>query len=130
MGAISAAASAKGRIVCFGELLLRLSPPDRELPFQSPRLDARFGGAEANVAASLSILGHASAMVSALPDNTPGRACAGALERIRLSTSSPENWNAPRRLRSVPMLSSGRSFCICSHTVSSASSRSSACCEK
>jgi 2-dehydro-3-deoxygluconokinase len=87
MGADSAASSGKGRIVCFGELLLRLSPPDRELPFQSPRLDARFGGAEANVAASLAILGHASAMVSALPDNTPGRSCAGALRQHGVDTS-------------------------------------------
>lgn len=70
-----------GRVVCFGELLLRLSPPDQELPFQSPRLEARFGGAEANVAASLALLGQRAAMVSALPDNTLGRACAGELRR-------------------------------------------------
>jgi 2-dehydro-3-deoxygluconokinase len=70
-----------GRIVCFGELLLRLSAPDQELLFQSRHLDARFGGAEANVAASLAILGHASRMVSALPDNVVGRACASELRR-------------------------------------------------
>lgn len=80
-------ADGEGRIVCFGELLLRLSPPERELPFQSPRLEARFGGAEANVAASLAILGHASAMVSALPDNTLGRSCASELRRHGVDTS-------------------------------------------
>jgi 2-dehydro-3-deoxygluconokinase len=74
------------RIVCFGELLMRLSPPARELPLQSPRFDVHFGGAEANVAASLAILGHASAMVSALPDHAIGRACAGELRRHGVDT--------------------------------------------
>ena len=76
----------KVRIVCFGELLLRLSPPGHELPLQSPRFEARFGGAEANVAVSLAILGHASAMVSALPDHAIGRACAGELRRHGVDT--------------------------------------------
>ncbi|MEJ0098380.1 MAG: sugar kinase [Pseudomonadota bacterium] len=75
------------RVVCFGELLLRLSAPAHELPFQSPHLEARFGGAEANVAASLAILGHRSAMVSALPENAAGRACAGELRRHGVDTS-------------------------------------------
>jgi 2-dehydro-3-deoxygluconokinase len=77
----SATTGSSGRVVCFGELLLRLSPPDGELPFQSPRLQAHFGGAEANVAASLAILGHDSAMVSALPDNPLGRAALAELRR-------------------------------------------------
>lgn len=76
-----------GRILCFGELLLRLSAPGQELLFQSPRLAARFGGAEANVAASLAILGHASAMISALPDNAPGHACAAELRRHGVDTA-------------------------------------------
>jgi 2-dehydro-3-deoxygluconokinase len=76
----------KNRIIFFGELMLRLSPPGHELPLQSPRFDAHFGGAEANVAASLAILGHDSAMVSALPDNTLGHACAGELRRHGVDT--------------------------------------------
>ncbi len=75
-----------GRVVCFGEMLLRLSPPGRELPFQSPQLNAHFGGAEANVAASLAILGHEAAMVSALPDNVLGHAAAGELRRHGVDT--------------------------------------------
>lgn len=81
------AAIGPGRIVCFGELLLRLSAPGRELLFQSPQLEAHFGGAEANVAASLAILGHASSVVSALPDNALGRTCAGELRRHGVETS-------------------------------------------
>lgn len=63
-----------GRIVCFGELLLRLSSPGRERIMQSPRLDVHVGGAEANVAIGLACLGHPVSMVSAVPDNPLGRA--------------------------------------------------------
>ena len=41
------------RTVTFGELMLRLSPPGHERFLQSPRLQATFGGGEANVAVSL-----------------------------------------------------------------------------
>ena len=37
-------------IVCFGELLLRMSSPAGEMLLQSPRLDVCIGGAEANLA--------------------------------------------------------------------------------
>ncbi|HTI96342.1 MAG TPA: sugar kinase [Rudaea sp.] len=74
------------RIVCFGELLMRLSPPGCELPLQSPQFAVHFGGAEANVATSMAILGHDSAMVSTLPDNLLGRACAGELRRHGVDT--------------------------------------------
>lgn len=75
-------------IVFFGELLIRLSPPASELPLQSPRFNVHFGGAEANVAASLAILGHRSVMVSALPDNMLGRACVGELRKHGVDTGS------------------------------------------
>ncbi|WP_188793531.1 sugar kinase [Dyella nitratireducens] len=76
------------RIVFFGELLMRLSPPGCELPLQSPRFNVHFGGAEANVAASLAILGHRSVMISALPDNMLGRACASELRKHGVDTGS------------------------------------------
>src|SRR5207245_1952896 len=50
--------------------------------------------------------------------------------RIRLSTSSPENWNAPARARSEPSPSWGKSLWSCSMTVRSGSSTSSDCCAK
>jgi 2-dehydro-3-deoxygluconokinase len=70
-----------GRIVCFGELLLRLTAPGRELLLQTPRLDVVIGGAEANVAVGLASLGHATAMVSRVPDNALGEAAIGYLRR-------------------------------------------------
>ena len=68
-------------IVCFGEVLLRLSAPGKQLLLQSPGFDAHVGGAEANVAVSLSKLGHPATIVTALPDSTLGHACAGELRR-------------------------------------------------
>ncbi|MBL8521629.1 MAG: sugar kinase [Betaproteobacteria bacterium] len=68
-----------GRIVCFGELLLRLNAPGRELLLQSGVLQVHVGGAEANVAIGLSSLGRDCAMVSAVPDNALGRGAVAAL---------------------------------------------------
>jgi 2-dehydro-3-deoxygluconokinase len=68
-----------GHIVCFGELLLRLTAPQGSLLQQASRLDVCIGGAEANVAVSLAHLGHRSAVVSTLPDNGLGQMAADAL---------------------------------------------------
>ena len=62
------------RIVCFGELMLRLSPPGVERLLQSPTLQATFGGGEANVAVSLAHFGVESAYVTRLPANAIGDA--------------------------------------------------------
>lgn len=70
-----------GRIVCFGELLLRLAAPGKELLLQSGRLDAHVGGAEANVAVGLARLGHDVAMVSRVPTTPLGDAAIGHLRR-------------------------------------------------
>jgi len=74
------------RMVCFGELLLRLSAPGREMLLQSPRLQVHVGGAEANVAVSLAKLGHAVSMVSLIPDNPLGHAAVGELRRHGVDT--------------------------------------------
>jgi 2-dehydro-3-deoxygluconokinase len=74
-----------GRIVCFGELLLRLTAPGRELLLQNGRLDVHVGGAEANVAVGLACLDHETAMVSSLPDNALGEAAVGYLRRYGVS---------------------------------------------
>jgi 2-dehydro-3-deoxygluconokinase len=70
------------RVVCFGELLVRLTAPGRELLLQSNRLDVCIGGAEANVAVALASLGHRAAMVSRVPDNPLGEA---AVRHLRAS---------------------------------------------
>jgi 2-dehydro-3-deoxygluconokinase len=79
--------SRPGRVVCFGELLLRLAAPGREFLLQTPRLDVYYGGAEANVAVSLARFGHAASMVSVVPDNSLARAALGELRRWGVDTS-------------------------------------------
>jgi len=76
-----------GRILCFGEVLLRLSAPGAEFLLQTPRLETTFGGAEANVAVSLARFGHAVRMVSILPDNAIGRAASDELRRYGVDVS-------------------------------------------
>jgi len=73
------------KIVCFGELLLRLTAPGRELVLQNGRLDAHVGGAEANVAVGLACLGHETAMVSRVPENALGEAAVRYLRRYGVS---------------------------------------------
>jgi 2-dehydro-3-deoxygluconokinase len=68
-------------IATFGEIMLRLSPPGKERLFQSPSLRAVFGGAEANVAVSLAILGHRSRWISVVPPNPVGAAALRELRR-------------------------------------------------
>ena len=70
-----------GSILCFGEVLMRLSAPGHEVLLQRPRLDVQIGGAEANVAVALSAFGHNVAMAGVLPDNPLGRAARDALRR-------------------------------------------------
>jgi len=74
------------KIATFGEIMLRLSPPGKELLFQSPRLEAGFGGAEANVAVSLAILGHRSRWISVVPANPVGEAAVRELRRFGVDT--------------------------------------------
>ncbi len=62
------------RVVCFGELMMRLSPPGVERLLQSPVLQATFGGGEANVAVSLAHFGIQSSYVTRLPANAIGEA--------------------------------------------------------
>ena len=63
------------RVITFGEIMLRLKSPALERFFQSPSLEATFGGGEANVAVSLANYGMDAAFVTALPNNAIGEAC-------------------------------------------------------
>jgi 2-dehydro-3-deoxygluconokinase len=76
------------RTVCFGEIMLRLSPPGFERLFQSPILQATFGGGEANVAVSLAQFGFDSLYVTRLPANPIGDA---ALKVLRAEGVSVEH---------------------------------------
>lgn len=68
------------RVVAFGEVMLRLSPPGPLRFAQTDTLEMTFGGAEVNVAVALAQLGWPAAFVTRLPENEIARAC---LSRIR-----------------------------------------------
>src|SRR3990170_7264634 len=67
------------KVVTFGEIMLRLSPPGYERFLQSPVLGATFGGGEANVAVSVAQFGLESYYVTRLPANDIGEAAVRAL---------------------------------------------------
>jgi 2-dehydro-3-deoxygluconokinase len=58
-------------VVTFGEIMLRLAPPNFERFLVSPVLGATFGGGEANVAVSVANYGHPARYVTVLPPDHP-----------------------------------------------------------
>ena len=75
------------KIITFGEIMLRLKSPGSERLFQSPTLEATFGGGEANVAVGLARFGLEAAFVSMIPPNRIGDACVAELRRQGVDTS-------------------------------------------
>lgn len=76
------------KIITFGEIMLRLSPPGFERLFQSPELSATFGGGEANVAVSLAHFGLESWYVTRLPAHAIGDAAIRALRAEGVRTDA------------------------------------------
>jgi 2-dehydro-3-deoxygluconokinase len=76
------------RIITFGEIMLRLKSPGHERFFQSPLLEATFGGGEANVAVGLARYGMNTAFVTCIPKNQIGDSCIGELKKHGVDTAS------------------------------------------
>ncbi len=76
-------------IVTFGEIMGRLCPENFQRFSQSMpgKLDLTFAGAEANVAASIAMLGGKVKFVTALPDNEMTKACLSTLKGIDVDIS-------------------------------------------
>ncbi len=66
-------------LVCYGEILMRLSTPDRLRFRQSEQFDVRYGGAEANVACAYTQMGGRAKMVSRLPEGGLGDAALSSI---------------------------------------------------
>ena len=75
------------KVLTFGEIMLRLKAVGQERFFQTPSLEATFGGGEANVAVSLANYGMDAAFLTVLPDNVIGDACVSELRRFGVDTS-------------------------------------------
>jgi 2-dehydro-3-deoxygluconokinase len=74
------------KFLTFGEIMLRLKAPGVERFFQSPMLEATFGGGEANVAVSLANFGLDAEYLTVLPNNAIADACIQELRKFGVGT--------------------------------------------
>lgn len=77
----------KDRIVTFGEILQRWSPPGAQRIGQGNLWEGQVGGSEANVAVSLAILGNDVEYVSRIPKNIVGDNCLRTLRYYGIDVS-------------------------------------------
>ena len=75
------------KIVTFGEIMLRLKPEGYLRFFQNDKMEATFGGGEANVAVSLANFGMDTAFVTKLPDHDIGESAVRSLAYFGVDTS-------------------------------------------
>lgn len=75
------------KIICFGEIMLRLSTPNQERILQTRHLDVQYGGSEANVAVSLAQLGAESSFVTRVPATELGQAALSEVRRYNVETN-------------------------------------------
>jgi 2-dehydro-3-deoxygluconokinase len=74
------------KVVTFGEIMLRLSPPGKLRFSQARSFDAIYGGGESNVAVSLVNFGLDAGFVTRLPANDIGNACENYLRQYGVDT--------------------------------------------
>ena len=75
------------KVVAFGEIMMRLSPPGYQRFAQARTFDVTFGGGEANVAVALANFGVSVDYVTRLPQNDIGDACLNYLRQFKVGTS-------------------------------------------
>lgn len=75
------------KIICFGEIMLRLSTPNQERILQTRQLEVQYGGSEANVAVSLAQLGAISTFITRIPATELGQAALAEVRRYNVETS-------------------------------------------
>jgi 2-dehydro-3-deoxygluconokinase len=74
-------------VVCFGEIMLRLTPPNNMRIAQTTSYDAQYGGSEANVAVSLAQFGAPAAYATRIPKNDVGQAALNELRKYGVDTT-------------------------------------------
>ena len=78
-----------GKVVTFGEIMLRLSPPGYQRFIQASSFDAVYGGGEANVAVSLANYGLDSYFVTKVPSHEIGQCAVNALRALGVVLTTP-----------------------------------------
>lgn len=76
----------KEKIVTFGEIMLRMTRPNKERITQGSAWKGFFGGSEANVAVSLSMFGDDVEYVTRVPNNKIGKACMNEIRKYNVGT--------------------------------------------
>jgi len=74
------------KVVTFGEIMLRLTPPNFKRIVQTDKFNVIYGGGEANVAVSLANYGLDAHYITKLPDNLVGQAALNELRRFGVKT--------------------------------------------
>ncbi len=74
------------RVITFGEIMLRLSPPGFQRFAQAKSFDVVYGGAESNASVSLANYGLGSAFATLVPDNPIGQAAVNELRAFGVDT--------------------------------------------
>ena len=75
------------KVVTFGEIMLRLSPPGYLRFGQAESFNAIYGGGESNVAVALANYGLDSKFISRIPDNDIGECAVRALRKYNVDTT-------------------------------------------
>ncbi len=78
----------QNKVLTFGEIMMRLQPPNCDRFRQAKSFDIVFGGGEANVAVCLAQLGDNASFFTCLPPNDLGMACVGELKKYGVNTDN------------------------------------------
>lgn len=76
------------KILAFGEVMMRLTPPDYKQIEQTNTLDMTFNGTGVNILSGLSRFGYETTLLTALPENHVGSAAAGHIRRLGIDDSN------------------------------------------
>ena len=74
------------KVVCFGEIMMRLATPGFQRLVQADSFEVTYGGGEANVSVSMANFGAESFFVSCVPDNPLGQSAINHLRRFGVNT--------------------------------------------
>ncbi|MFC6465255.1 sugar kinase [Marinilactibacillus sp. GCM10026970] len=76
------------KIVAFGEVMMRLTPPEYKLLEQSSQLDMSFTGTGLNILSGLSHFGYYTSLLTRLPKNHIGKVAAGQIRKLGVQDSN------------------------------------------
>ena len=77
-----------GKVVCFGEIMMRLNPEGYKRFVQASAFEASYAGGEANVAVSLANYGITASYVTKVPAHEIGQCAVNELRRFGVDTES------------------------------------------